>query len=272
MSRRLVLTAFGLSAALALLAACDRKPEPQQQAAAPAAPPSAPAKPAGPLTFEKKAEHAEVSLKLPEAVGRVPALYSKLYSEGVNDLEAFFDGSKGEHAELVAAGAPAVPFARELDWKLGAETPRLIGLKLEEYENTGGAHPNASLGALIWDKQQGKVLAPTDLLRAGADPRALDKLVCDAVHAAKQERTGSPALMEGTKCPSFAEAKLSLLPSTAPGKAGGLEVLISPYEIGPWVEGSYEVELPADKLAGELSPAYAGEFGGAPKPDVKPKS
>jgi hypothetical protein len=265
--RRLVALALLGPALAGMLAACDRKPA-EQAAAPPPAPAGQPEAPR-PLEYSKQTPAANVRLYLPSQVAKVPALYAELYAEGVTDLDAFADGAKGEVEELAAAGAPTRQLERELKWKLGAETPRLLGLYLEEYENTGGAHPNAMLGSLIWDKQTGKELKPLDLVRPGADKARLDRLVCDAVHAAKLERTGNAELMADQKCPTFAEVKLTLAPSTLKDRAGGVTVLISPYEIGPWAEGSYELTLPLSKLAPDIAPAYAAEFAGEPPPEPK---
>ena len=257
-----------VSLAALALASCERKPEPAKDAAAP---PAAPVAASKPLTYEKTVPAAHVKLILPASVAAIPALYSKLYSEGVNDLDAFADGAKEGYEELKAAGAPIRAFERELNWKVAAETPRLLGLVLEEYENTGGAHPNAMLGSMVWDKQTGKALKPLDLMRPDANNLKLDAMVCDAIHAAKQERTGSDELQPDQRCPVFSEVKVTLAPSTAPGKAGGIEVLFSPYEVGPWVEGSYELSFPLSKLSGDLNPAYAAEFAGAPPSKPKEK-
>lgn len=250
------------------LAACDRKPAPAKEAVpAPATPVTA----SKPLVYEKTTPAAHVKLILPASVAAAPALYAKLYSEGVNDLNAFSDGAKEGYEELKAAGAPIQSFERELKWKVAAETPRLLGLELEEYENTGGAHPNGMLGSLVWDKQTGKALKPLDLMRDDVNTLKLDAMVCDALHAEKKVRTGSPELQADQRCPIFADVKVTLERSTVAGKAGGVQVLFSPYEVGPWAEGSYELSFPISRLAGDINPAYAAEFGGAPPPEPKDK-
>ncbi len=253
------------SVGLLALAGCDRKAEPAKPPA-PVSLPAAPAAASRPLVYEKTVPAAHVKLILPAAAAAAPALYAKLYSEGVNDLDAFADGAKEGYEELKAAGAPIRAFERELNWKVAAETPRLLGLVLEEYENTGGAHPNAALGSMVWDKQTGKALKPLDLMRDDVNALKLDAIVCDAIHAAKKERTGSAELQPDQRCPVFSDVKVTLAPSTAAGKAGGIQVLFSPYEVGPWVEGSYELSFPLARIAGDLNPAYTAEFAGAPPP------
>ena len=53
-----------------------------------------------------------------------------------------------------------------------------------------------------------------------------------------------------------------LTPGTVDGKAAGLTFLIGPYQAGPYVEGGYEIAVPATLFRSLLAAAYAGEFGG----------
>ena len=53
-----------------------------------------------------------------------------------------------------------------------------------------------------------------------------------------------------------------LTPGTAPGKAAGLTFLIGPYQVGPRVEGAYEIAIPATLFRSLLATAYADDFGG----------
>lgn len=256
------LTCAGL-AAFALLAACG--PKPAEKAEAPPAPPPAPKPPAGPLTYSAKTADAEVALTLPAPVGAVPALYTKLFSEGRNELDSFAEGAKSELEELRANGDKPTAYARDLKYAVTAETPKLIALVLTAFENTGGAHPNTVLTPTIWDKGAGEALTPAKLFTDGADMTAADKALCDAIHAAKQARVQSPDLNGELKdCPKLEDAPLTLAASTEAGKAGGVVAIFSPYALGAYVEGAYRVVLPLSAFQGVIAPAYAAEFAGAP--------
>lgn len=248
--------------ALVLVAASACKPAPPTP---PAAPAPAPVPAAGPLTYEKKTPSAEVSLSLPERVGQLPALYAKLFAEGRNDLDQFAEGAVSEITELRSAGLPAQPYARDIDYTVAAETPRLISLAVSDYENTGGAHPNGAMRGLTWDKATGRVVALSALFAPGANLAAADKALCEALTAAKRERTGQAEFTgDFTGCPPLKDLEATLAPSTTAGKAGGLTVLFSPYMVGPYAEGAYEIAVPQAAFRAALAPAYAGEFDGAP--------
>jgi hypothetical protein len=244
------------------LAACERR---EQQAAAP--PPPAKVAPAGPLAYARKTDIAEISLTLPARVGELPALYARLFGEQKAALDAFAADAAKDLEGLRAAGLPARPYTRQVEYTVAAETPRLISLRVQTFEDTGGAHPNTALSALTWDKQQGKALAPKDLLAQGADSAAADRALCDAVKAEKRRRIGDDSFTTVfPACPTLADAALLLAPSTAAGRAGGLTALFSPYDVGAYVEGAYEIDVPLAAVRTALNPAYATEFAGAPRP------
>jgi hypothetical protein len=253
---------LALVSVVALAAACGPKPE-EKKAEVPAPAPAV--QPVGPLSYTAKTADAEVSLTLPEAVGTVPALYTKLFSEGRNELDSFTEGAKSELEELRASGDKPLPYGRSLDYAVTAQTPRLLSLVLNALESTGGAHPNTILSTTVWDKTAGKALAPADLFAPGADLSAADKALCDAIHAAKKTRVDDPALTGELKdCPKITAAPLALAASTTPDKAGGVIAVFSPYALGAYAEGAYRVVVPLSAFQGVVNPAYAGEFAGAP--------
>jgi hypothetical protein len=262
MRRALIPTACVLA-----LCACGQP----EQAPPPAPAAEAPAAPAGPLTYQSSTPAANVALTLPERVGQLPALYAKLYSEGLNSLRTFAEGATGEIEELKSAGFPAMPYEREITYAVAAETPRLISLGVTTYENTGGAHPNGMLEGLTWDKAAGAVVSTEQLFRADADMAGADRALCDALLAAKRERTGDDQISgELSACPPLRTVTATLVPSTVAGKAGGVTALFSPYQVGPYAEGAYEIVVPAQAFATALAPQFAAEFEGEPAPKPAP--
>lgn len=265
---------LGLMAATLTLAACQRREE------APEAPPApaesvekaeAPADPdATPLTYESRNAHAEVKLTLPAALRAQPGLHEALYREGVANLREFTEGAQADRTEY--AGDMDLPaYEREIEWQMGAETPKLISLERLVYEYTGGAHPNTAYGAALWDKALRRPIQPAQLFRTGADMRVLDQALCDAINAAKQERSPTEETLTldggagGTwSCPRALETPFVLAPSGTAGRAGGLVFLIGPYVVGPYAEGGYEIVVPQQAFRALIAPAYVDEFAGAP--------
>ncbi len=257
--------------AVLALSACKRTERAETPPPASAAPPAAeapvtPADSPAPLTFESKTPHAEVKLTLPEAIKAEPDLHAALYAEGVKDLRAFDEGAKADRTEM--EGEASIPaYNREITWTLAAQTGKLMSLEQQVYEFTGGAHPNGTFGAVLFDRSTKRRIQPSALFKPGADYAALDRALCDAVRAAKTERTGDASDLNGDmwKCPTWRESVMVLAPAAdAPGKIGGVTVLIPPYVVGPYAEGPYEITLPLSVFRQALAPAYADEFAGRP--------
>jgi hypothetical protein len=140
-------------------------------------------------------------------------------------------------------------------WRVAAETPRLLSLVRDEYTFAGGAHPNSASTALLFDKRAGREV---DALVPTASAK-LDGALCDALKRAKAERGGVELDGDTWTCPKWKDAQAALAPG-ARDKAAGLTFLFSPYEVGPYAEGGYEVTLPAATFRDALAPAYRGEF------------
>lgn len=261
-SRLLILAAV---AATLAVAACNRDREPGKAAArAPAA--SAAATAASPLAYESKTRFAEVELTLPAALKTQPDLHAALYAEEVRALRQFAEGAQGERTE---AGMPAdmPPYAKDISIKATAETGRLLSLQRQDFDYSGGAHPNTLQSGILWDKTLKRRLAPSDLFAKGADLSALDQALCSAINAAKRQRSPDAVNLtlgsgDDWNCPRAGSTPFVLAAGSEPGKAAGLTFLIDPYQVGPYVEGAYEIDIPLAAFRSLLAPEYAAEFGG----------
>ena len=263
-------------AAVAALAACQRREDKTQPPTpAPADPAAAPAAADTPLAYDAKTQYAAVKLTLPDAVKAAPELHAALYASAVRDLKQFAEGAQ---ADLSEAGGGDNPYERTVAFAPGAETGRLVSLSRTDFEYTGGAHPNTSFAAVLWDKTLKRQLGFADLFRPGSNLASLDKALCDAANAAKQARSpGSErATLDGKMwtCPKAVSTPFVLTPGTTPGRAGGVTFLLGAYQVGPYSDGPYWIALPQAGFRALLNPAYADEFAGAPVKggDVTPRN
>lgn len=265
---RLVLVA---SVAALTLAACNRDREKAADPAAPsAAAPATTADAGAPLAYESKNAFASVKLTLPPALKTQPDLHAALYAGAVRDLRQFVEGAQADRTEAGGdAGMP--PYEKIIEIQPGAETGKLFSLKRQDYDFTGGAHGNTLFAGVLWDKAMKRQITVADLFRKGVDMRALDQALCAAANAAKRQRVpdAEPVSLDPARgtmwsCPKALETPFVLTPGTVAGKAGGLTFLIGAYQLGPYVEGPYEVVVPQSALRALLAPAYADEFAGAP--------
>ena len=258
-----------LTAALATaLTACNREREPE--AAAPASPGAAavvtPADAAAPMAFESKTPWADVSLTLPAGIKPQPDLHARLYAEEVRRLRQFTEGAQGELTEA-GADTDRPKYQKTITITVAAETAKLLSLKRSDFDYSGGAHPNTLTDGLLWDKALKRRIGVADLFGKNPDLTVLDQALCSAINAAKRARVPDSAGVTpgGGKmfsCPRAADTPFVLTAGDTPGKAAGLTFLIGPYQVGPYVEGAYEIAIPAMVFRSLLATAYAGEFGG----------
>lgn len=261
--RFLLLTA----AVAATLAACNREREPETPAAATSDPDAliTPADAAAPAGYESKTQYADVSLTLPAELKAHPDLHARLYAEEVRKLKQFAEGAQGELTEAGAA-TDRPKYENAVTLAAAAETAKLFSLKRTSFDYSGGAHPNTLTSGILWDKALKRQIGLADLFRKGADLTALDQALCSALNTAKRARVPDGASItfdsKPFACPRVASTPFVLSPGDATGKAAGLTFLIGPYQAGPYVEGGYELAIPATVFRSLLATAYAGEFGG----------
>lgn len=255
-------------AALIGMAACNRDNDAQKASAAPPAPGAVvtPADAAAPMAFESKTPWANVSLKLPDGLKSQPDLHARLYAEEVRKLRQFVEGAQGERTEA-GNDTDLPPYENTVELTVAGETGKLLSLKRVAFDFSGGAHPNTLTGGLVWDKALKRQIGFTDLFRPGADLTVLDQALCSAINTAKRARVPDSASLtlgggKDWSCPRAAVTEFVLTPGSAPGKAAGLTFLIGPYQVGPRVEGAYEIAIPATTFRSLLAVAYADEFGG----------
>jgi len=262
--RLLLLTA----AVAATLSACnrDREPAPAPADAAPGSTAAVtPADAAAPMGFEDKTPYADVKLTLPEAIKPQTDLHARLYAEEVRKLRQFAEGAQGDLTEAGAA-TDRPKYENTVTVVAAAETGKLFSLKRTAFDYSGGAHPNTLSSGILWDKALKRQIGLADLFRKGADLTALDQALCSALNTAKRARVPDGASItfdsKPFACPRAATTAFVLTPGTVDGKAAGLTFLIGPYQAGPYVEGGYEIAVPATVFRSLLVPAYVGEFGG----------
>ncbi|WP_443747977.1 PdaC/SigV domain-containing protein [Asticcacaulis solisilvae] len=256
--------AAAVAAAALTLNACDHKPKPQgaETGTPSAAPPE--------LTFSDKDADAAVTLTLPEAVKAYPELHSRLYSEGKKELTGFLGDAHKDRAQQSADGIEVPAYSHTIAWKISAETPKLVSAFAQEDDFRGGAHPNSTFQAVLWDRAKKQPVAASSLFAPGADMKAVDAYVCHQIEAERSKRLGEPTTQAGTgfTCPTLSASRLILVASTVKEKAGAVDALFAPYEVGPYVEGPYEIRVPQALLKGVLNPDYADQFAGEPVKDT----
>jgi len=269
-TRMTAFRALLLTTALAAgLSACNREREPTADGA-PVPPGQAAAvtaaDEAAPTNFQLKTPYADVRLTLPDAIRPQGDLHARVYAEEVRLLRQFVEGAQGELTEA-GADTDRPKYEKTITVTAAAETGKLLSLKRVDFDYSGGAQPNTLASGILWDKALKRRLSLAELFRKNADLSALDQALCAAINTAKRARLPNSVAITlggrpGAACPRAANTAFVLTPGTVAGKAAGLTFFINPWQVGPGVEGGYEIALPATGFRALLAVAYADDFAG----------
>ncbi len=285
--KRLLLTA---SMAALLLAACAPKGEaPAAEGAEEAVagtastetvePGALPADLGSPAFEETSAEYEIRTVVDPAIVAFDNALAQTYFNAARESLDALkeqaIQDNKAATEEAAANGTESWfrQYAMEYRFEATAVEGDIISVLQNVYSYTGGAHPNYALKGIVQQKGQpepvaiGAVVADAagfgERLKSRLTDEKLERIYSDMsremVSAEVTELLGDDA-----NAGSVWGKNYVLAPSTEAGKFGGITVLFSPYDVGPYAEGAYIITVPASELEGKLTPDWSARFGGEP--------
>lgn len=263
-------TALLLLSSALLASACSQKsPTPAEAAAAvPGAPPSAAADVAAGGTSASDVEETNdliaFAYSYPLEAARIPELAALLDAARAAQRSALVDAAARDKAVADKEGFSYRAHSHLQSWKRIADTPRFLSLSSEIATYMGGAHGMQSFDSLLWDRSHAKRLKPLDLFKSGeAFDKAANDDLCAAIERAKAARgiswSRDPDSPFG-KCPSASTQTVWL--GSSDGKyLDRLTIAIAPYEIGPYAEGSYKINLPmSEAIVNAVKPEYARDF------------
>ncbi|MFN7057204.1 PdaC/SigV domain-containing protein [Hyphomonas sp.] len=271
-----------LSAAAFVLAACMQGEEvgPPQlsetRAAETASLPANLGSPAMEITNESFEGRAVVD---PQIAAFDPQLAGQLMARAQEALEEMNASASRDQAEWAAAveegetGYTFRPYEMEVRHHAISQADGFISVQQDIYLNSGGAHPNYFLGGALYGVEGGGPVPITAIvadpalfgarLKAGLVEAKIDRGYEESARGYVEEQVEEYLGDDAVAGSEWANSYI-LNPSTEEGRFGGITVLFSPYDVGPYAEGSYEITIPAAELEGLLTPAWAARFGGEP--------
>jgi hypothetical protein len=233
---------------IALLAACTQQPSPpssnQADGASAAAKPAAPAATA--FAFDEKNDLIDFHYGWSAEVAAVPQLVDRFRKDMDKVKAELIATAKEDKAFRAKEGFDFNPYSSTTDYNTAGQSRRLLSLSVEAAAYTGGAHGNSGTTGLLWDRQAAKEIAVSDLFVAPANmDRLLTQRWCDALNKAREEKRGEPVGGEGMfdECPKLSEIAIVPTDQDKNGRFERLILIASPYVAGPYVEGSYEIDL-----------------------------
>jgi hypothetical protein len=229
-----------------------------------AKPPATPVPPAKPLSVETKTDLIEFDFSWPAEAAAIPELVKRFTAEMAKAKAELVAGAKQDQAMRGKLGTDFNPFSGSTAYTTAGESGRLLSLRVDSNGYTGGAHGYAATNALLWDRQTRREITFANLFADSSNrDRLLTQRWCDSLNKAREEKRGMPAGGGGMfdDCPGLDDVSIIPVDSNKDGRFEQLLVVASPYVAGPWVEGSYEIELAVNAdLIAALKADYKPSF------------
>lgn len=214
--------------------------------------------------IEHDSKILQFSYSWPQEAAAIPALDRQFRSEAAKAYRHAAPLARTDHAEYVAQGRADVSDFFSMKWTTAGQSGRLLSLQYERSTYTGGAHPNTSYGALLWDRRFARKISIDALFIRGARGLSVIRTAyCGALNKERRKRRNgmTMGLPEFEQCPGFGELALSPVDADGSGRFEQIDVVASPYTAGPYAEGAYSIRVPATSaLIAALKPEYRASF------------
>lgn len=260
-----------LAGALLLAGCSEDTPTPAEKTAAaavPGAPPGGVAdvavKNAPASDIKESNDLIEFAYAYPREAASIPELAAWLDNERATKRDALVAAAQRDKAAAEKGGFPYRPHSHSQAWQRVTNTPRFLSLSAEIETYSGGAHGMQTFDTLMWDRNRRKQLKPLDMFQSGeAFDAAIRDPFCAGIKRAKAAKgiTADEAPDSVfAKCPP-ASAQTVWLGSSDGRFLDRMTIAIAPYEVGPYAEGSYRINVPVtDALVKAVKEDFARDF------------
>ena len=206
----------------------------------------------------------EFSYEWPAQAVAVPALDSKFYNEAKKALREAQANALEDQTLAKADKRDFNGHLYSMVWTTAGETPRLLSLQSAFDTFEGGAHPNHSYDALLWDRVLGREIAIGDQFLHASSFAALTRgPYCKALAREQSKRRDGEKLdlREFNECPKYSDLAIAPVDKNKDGRFDRLGFIASPYVAGPYAEGEYEIELPVTpQLIAAMKSTYRSSY------------
>lgn len=266
------LGAVPILATLLLLTGCSEDtPAPTERARqvpVPGAPPDGladlAAKNAPASNVKESNDLIEFAYSYPRDAAAIPELAAWLDSDRATKRDALISAAQRDRSTAEKGEFPYRAHSHLQAWQRVTSTPRFLSLSAEVGTYMGGAHGMTNFDTLLWDRNRRKRLKPLDLFTSGeAFDAAIKENFCAGIKRAKAAKgiiaDDAPDSVFA-RCPP-ASTQTVWLGSTDGRYLDRMTIAIAPYEIGPFAEGSYKINVPVTgALVRTVKDEYARSF------------
>jgi len=219
----------------------------------------------GPVTRQtanRESQLLDFEYSWPEAISPEPQLVARLKDDLSKSYDEALQNARENKADTEKFGGPFNQNSFLRVWTLEGQTQRFFSLVSNTDTFTGGAHPNHTTSALLWDRSSHSEIPIAQLFQsAEAFEAALRPQYCKLLDAERlKRREGETLDGDFSQCPPFSD--LTIAPAgSGSGAFKAIQLIADPYVAGPYAEGSYEIEIPVSaELVAALKPVFRGDF------------
>jgi Deacetylase PdaC len=219
---------------------------------------------AKPVKVEHDSGALQFSYEWPSEAAAIPALDRKFRADLDKAYhEALANGRDDQKLYRAQEREGAQDFY-SMTWTSAGETSRLLSLQNELSTFTGGAHPNSSYDALIWDRKLNRQIGMEALFGGTLKLSAVTReTYCKALDEERMRRREGEklGLPEFNACPKYSDLAIAPVDTNKNGRFDAIAFVASPYLVGPYVEGEYVITVPVTpRLIAALKPEFRSSF------------
>jgi hypothetical protein len=217
---------------------------------------------AGPHKVVRNTAELDFRYEWPSEAVAIPALDLKFYTDAKRQLVEAQESAPEDKKQYQEQGRGSVRDSYWAKWTTTGQSSRLLSLRYESEEYTGGAHPNQNVSDLLWDRDLGREIKFANLFEvADGYPPALQSTYCHKFEREKVKRTGDPIDREVFTCPKLSELASLLIDKNKNGHFEAIDFAAPPYALGSYAEGEYNIVVPVTaQLIASFKPEYRSSF------------
>lgn len=223
---------------------------------------------AKPVKIVRNSASLEFSYAWPAQAAAIPALNLWLQADANRIFKREAASAASDAAQAKKSNYPFRQHDIRMAWETTGQSPRLLSLEGSFWGYTGGAHGNGSTAAFLWDRARNARIDLQQLLIVGQSwTGAIRQPFCVLLDRERVKRRGGPLEAGGmfSACPSYNEVAVVIADKDGNGRFDHVQVTADPYVAGPYVEGSYTIDLPITAaMIARLKPDYRGSFEAQP--------
>lgn len=211
-----------------------------------------------------------VGISFPQSASKYPGL--------AQALKAYADAARADLMQAVSGlqgQKPTAPYDLSLSFTGLVDTPDVVAVAADGSSYTGGAHGNPLVARFVWLPKTQQMLTAQALFPTGnawqviSDAsreqltttlsQRLDADELEGVERARQLQSSSKMIDAGTapKVENFAQFEPVM---DVGGRIRALRFVFPPYQVGPYVDGTRTVDIPARVLLPLLAAEYKALF------------